>query len=95
MGLYDSVQLPCPECRTDYWAQSKGGACCMARYGRNECPDDVWSDIRRHAPFTCENCGCEFDVMTIIDEKRICIPTSYMGERGTTWKSISGERDSE
>ena len=73
MGMYDSVNLRCPNCGANYDAQSKGGDCILALYELNEAPADVLSDINRHSPFECEKCGClfevEFKVMAI--ERRI------------------------
>jgi uncharacterized Zn finger protein len=62
MGMYDSVNLNCPNCGADYEAQSKGGDCSLSCYNLNEAPADVLSDVNRHAPFECEECGCVFKV---------------------------------
>lgn len=60
MGLYDTVLVPCPACELDYDAQSKGGHCTLTTYTMKDAPDDVYSDVNRHAPFICE-CGNMFD----------------------------------
>lgn len=62
MGLYDTVIVPCPQCSTNYYVQSKGGECLMREFNLDNAPDDVMSDINRHAPFVCKNCGVSFEV---------------------------------
>ncbi len=62
MGCFDTVLVPCPTCGEIYSAQSKGGDCVLATYSLSECPQDVLSDINRHAPFACEKCGLIFSV---------------------------------
>ena len=62
MGMYDTVVLNCPACGGVHWAQSKGGDCILGHYKLNEAPVDVLSDVNRHAPFECEECGCMFKV---------------------------------
>lgn len=61
MGMFDTVIIPCPSCGEGYEAQSKGGECDLEVYTFDDCPDDVMSDINRHAPFHCE-CGATFRV---------------------------------
>ena len=53
MGLYDSVVVPCSNCGKKWAVQSKGGPCDMAEYTLDNCPEDVLSDVNRHAPFEC------------------------------------------
>ena len=62
MGVYDIVFVPCPRCGDRVEAQSKGGDCILARYRLEDAPDDVLSNVNRHAPFVCENCGTIFEV---------------------------------
>lgn len=66
MGCFDEVLVPCPRCKEIYTCQSKGGYCNFTSYSLDEAPQDVLSDVNRHAPFTCENCGCIFKVKTIV-----------------------------
>ncbi len=54
MGCPDSVLVICPECGRELWFQSKGGACLLRDYTLDNAPDDVMSDINRHAPYHCE-----------------------------------------
>lgn len=65
MGCFDTVMVPCPKCGTEDQFQSKGGDCLLREYSLAECPDDVLSDVNRHAPNTCEKCGTVFEVATI------------------------------
>lgn len=62
MGMFDSVMLPCPKCGALNEAQSKGGDCTLAVYRPDNAPLAVLSDVRRHAPFECNDCGVTFDV---------------------------------
>ena len=62
MGMFDSVLVPCPECGRKQEFQSKGGDCILAVYELEQCPPDVLSDVNRHAPYECEDCGTIFAV---------------------------------
>ena len=65
MGVYDTIIMPCPECGELYHAQSKGsGDRSLRVFELTFCPLDVLSDANRRAPFTCENCGTNFEVET-------------------------------
>ena len=61
MGLYDSVEVPCPKCGEEMEFQSKSGDCLCACYKLSEAPTDVLYDINRHSPYTCR-CGTVFEV---------------------------------
>lgn len=63
MGCFDTVLVPCPECGKLYPAQSKGGDCICLTYSLEDAPDDVLSNVNRHAPFTCD-CGTVFKVVS-------------------------------
>ena len=62
MGMYDTVLVPCPKCGTKEAFQSRGGDCVLAEYELWQCPLDVLSDVTRHSPHRCENCGEMFTV---------------------------------
>lgn len=62
MGVYDSVQVPCPECGEMREFQSKGGACVMGWYSLADAPDDVMSDVNRHGARACRKCDTVFHV---------------------------------
>lgn len=61
MGMYDTVIVPCPACGKDEFFQSKSGECILLNIDLKDCPDDILSDVNRHAPYTCE-CGTVFEV---------------------------------
>ena len=61
MGFYDSVLVPCPKCGIEIYFQTKGGERLFANYSLAEAPEDVMSDVNRHAPYLCE-CGTWFKV---------------------------------
>lgn len=62
MGMFDSVNVPCPKCGTKAEFQSKSGSCVMRVYELDEAPLDVLMDINRHSPYTCRECGCSYAV---------------------------------
>lgn len=62
MGMFDTVMVPCPRCGALAGFQSKGGDCSLEIYDLENCPKDVLSDVNRHAPAQCENCGTLFEV---------------------------------
>ena len=63
MGVYDSVEVKCPQCGDSEYFQSKGSddAACRV-FTLSNCPDDVLSNVNRHSPHHCANCGCCFAV---------------------------------
>ena len=63
MGAFDSVKVPCPECGKEQWFQSKGSENAMCReFTLDNCPADVMSDINRHSPYQCQECGTYYSV---------------------------------
>jgi hypothetical protein len=53
MGCYNEVRVQCPICGLEQYVQSKGGECLLRAFDLGECPEDVLSDVNRHAPFEC------------------------------------------
>ena len=62
MGCYDTIAIPCPKCGELYYAQSKSGDCLLKTYYFANTPPEVMSNVNRHAPFTCSDCGTMFRV---------------------------------
>lgn len=62
MGMFDTVNVPCPTCQTTFGFQSKSGDCTLAEYDFVDAPGDVMMDVNRHGPQTCEKCGTKFGV---------------------------------
>ena len=62
MGMFDSVYVECPQCETENEFQTKSGDCLLNKYSLNDCPDDVFADVNRHSPCTCEECGTAYSV---------------------------------
>lgn len=62
MGVYDTIRIKCPICKSEYFAQTKGGECEMTLYELEDTPPDVLSDANRHAPYDCSKCGSYFEV---------------------------------
>jgi hypothetical protein len=61
VGCYDTVTALCPRCKQGLHFQSKGGRCEMVDYTLADAPDDVMSNVNRHAPFGCK-CGALVEV---------------------------------
>jgi hypothetical protein len=66
MGMYDTVNIPCPKCETLNEFQSKGGDCLLSCYTLEDVPNDVLLDINRHSPITCRNCNTKYEVGLIV-----------------------------
>jgi uncharacterized Zn finger protein len=62
MGCYDTVLVPCPKCGKVDFFQTKGGECLLREFKLEDAPQDVLSDVNRHAPYTCADCGTVFHV---------------------------------
>jgi transposase-like protein len=62
MGMFDTVMVPCPTCGERDGFQSKGGRCMLDEFTLEEAPDDVLSDVNRHAPSRCRKCNTLFAV---------------------------------
>jgi hypothetical protein len=102
MGLYDTVVVPCPNCGTKSYFQSKGGECVLETYELDEAPDDVMSDVNRHGPATCEKCHHVFDAPTRETEVQrlraalrealdawVCFADSFLNSHGSDYKVIA------
>jgi transposase-like protein len=74
MGVFDTVWVPCPRCGARYPAQSKGCYNSYEDYELADAPDDVLSDVNRHAPFTCEKCGTTFEVKVVTTAQVVVVP---------------------
>ena len=57
MGVYDSVFVKCPDCRTENEFQSKSGECILGSYTEDDAPAAVLLDVNRHSPCKCSGCG--------------------------------------
>ena len=67
MGMFDTVNIPCPKCKTLNEFQSKGGDCLLYTYTLENVPNNVLLDINRHSPITCRKCGTKYEIELIID----------------------------
>lgn len=74
MGVFDSVMVPCPECGLKEEFQSKGSEdrCCRT-FELKDAPLDVLSDVNRHAPYKCSNCGTWFQVAITLTSDNVCV----------------------
>ena len=48
MGMFDTVNIPCPKCQTPNEFQSKGGDCLLQTYTLETAPKNVLLDVNRH-----------------------------------------------
>src|SRR4051812_14264127 len=76
MGCFDSVMVPCPDCKRPLEFQSKSGDCSLSSYTLEDAPADVMTDVNRHAPICCE-CGAAV-VVDPIRRRALC---GSVGER--------------
>lgn len=76
MGVFDAVNVPCPKCGKVSEFQSKGGDCLLKVYDLDNCPPDVLSDVNRHGPEDCDNCGTLFAVQVTGGVKSVVVPPS-------------------
>jgi hypothetical protein len=78
MGMFDSILVPCPKCGKREEFQSKSGPCALSTYNLEDAPFDVLSDVNRHSPHTCEDCGTLFEVRvqilatSVVHERILC-----------------------
>lgn len=77
MGVYDTVEVPCPKCGKIEYFQSKSGERLMENYTLQNVPDDVLIDINRHAPYRCKNCQTLFLVNPIALDGSMVWKTTY------------------
>ena len=81
MGLYDTVTVPCPTCGKVEYFQSKGSdECYLRNFTLENAPDDVMSDVNRHAPYSCERCGATFGVNVKTRTPTTAFPLQGRGE---------------
>jgi len=62
MGMFDTVNIPCPKCKTLNEFQSKGGDCLLQTYTLEDAPNDVLLDVNRHAPIICRKCKTKYKI---------------------------------
>lgn len=74
MGMFDTVNVPCPICGTTSGFQSKSGECSLAEYPLDKAPADVLMDVNRHSPTTCTKCGTVFGVELIVIARSVVWP---------------------
>jgi len=76
--MYDTVLVPCPKCGQEEGFQTKSGPRMLNNYRLVTAPLEVLVDINRHAPYTCSNCGIDFEVQ--IQHMAIPVPYRKRGE---------------
>jgi phage FluMu protein Com len=62
MGMFDSVWVKCPNCKTKNEFQSKSGDCFLKNYSLKKCPPDVLVNVNRHSPIKCQKCDTLYEV---------------------------------
>lgn len=55
MGMFDSVNVPCPRCGEMLEFQSKAGDCTLAEYRLDNAPPEIIGDISRDQQW-CSGC---------------------------------------
>lgn len=64
MGMFDSVNFRCPECRGTVEVQSKAGPCNLENYSEDEVPAKVAADIVGEEAW-CEACKRSWKVYSL------------------------------
>lgn len=81
MGMYDTIEIPCPHCGATVEVQSKGGPCLLKTYPAHAVPLAVAGDAR--FPERCEGCGLTWDVVTVpsvVEVKLVYVQTKLEHE---------------
>jgi hypothetical protein len=80
MGMFDTVTVPCPTCGTISEFQTKSGPCNLNMYALNSAPADVLTDVNRHAPNTCKECGTQFGIATKTVTTTLAVPVEWLND---------------
>ena len=62
MGLFDTVNFWCPQCRAKIEVQSKAGSCLLAEIDERQVPLDIAADIEGEEAW-CKDCDGPFEVV--------------------------------
>ena len=65
MGMFDSVNVTCPNCGEFVEFQSKAGDCVLDCYGEASVPGEIAKDIANDTE-ECRYCGIEVGVALLI-----------------------------
>lgn len=63
MGMFDSVFVDCPKCRTRQELQSKAGECTLREYDIYGAPLRILADLADNNPHLCDHCRHEIYVV--------------------------------
>lgn len=75
MGMYDSVMVECPHCKTLVEFQSKAGKCDMEKYPVHEVPPEIAVDIDGDSE-SCNNCGTHVVIRMPFKIASVCMIVS-------------------
>jgi hypothetical protein len=67
VGLFDEVNIVCPECGSFVEFQSKAGDCHMHSYRQNSVPTEIAKDILNNI----QQCSCGYSVRAILAPRSI------------------------
>jgi phage FluMu protein Com len=65
MGMYDSVRVPCPDCKEVIEFQSKAGECSLADYELHNAPPAILGDLDGQT-CRCSKCGRAVTIRTTV-----------------------------
>ena len=69
MGMYDTINIPCPKCGATVDIQSKGGDCLLRNFTTDTAPVDVILGLKNHGYLDqCDKCGVYLKV--VVEEQR-------------------------
>lgn len=76
MGMFDSVMVPCPSCRTVNEVQSKGGLCQFRQYTLANAPADVLGGLVADVE-QCSECDAKYRIQVRCKAKAV-LDTDYV-----------------
>lgn len=63
MGMFDTVFLDCPKCKTRQEVQTKAGPCELREYDIYGAPASILGDLTNRSPITCAQCKHEIFIV--------------------------------
>lgn len=75
MGMFDSVMVICPRCKSLVEFQSKAGKCDMETYSVHEVPPEIALDIDGNSE-SCKGCGTHVVIRMPFKIASVCMIVS-------------------
>lgn len=79
MGMYDSVNIQCPNCKGTVQFQSKAGDCTLGNYTLEDAPREIQVDLDGRSEYC--SCGWKCTVKGEMVLKCVLIPNWLVGSK--------------